>query len=114
MPKLKNEINNSYGKLTVIKRGFKEKSKGVYWYCKCSCGNQELILVKGTELRANRVRSCGCLVKDTNSKKFDLEGKLFGQLTVIKESKSNSSSPGIGIRGESKNNPGPKEERELK
>lgn len=64
MPKLINEIGNKYGKLTVLERA-KTKKKGVYWHCRCECGNEVDVL--GTSLRNGNTKSCGCLQKEKAS-----------------------------------------------
>lgn len=54
------QLNSRYGKLVVLEQ---DKIKGWrYWKCKCDCGN--IISVKGTELRAGLVQSCGCLISN--------------------------------------------------
>lgn len=35
------------------------QKKGSYWYCKCSCGNPQLILYSAKSLKAG-VSNCGC------------------------------------------------------
>lgn len=77
-----------FGRLTVVKRGenytyYNSKRKVIIpqWYCKCNCGNPELILVRGLHLRNGNTKSCGCLSKDFASnlnKKhntYDLSGE---------------------------------------
>lgn len=51
------KINN----LQVIKYAGKNDKGQVLWECKCDCGNPNSIIVQGRYLRANQVRSCGCL-----------------------------------------------------
>lgn len=58
MPKLIDETGNRYGKLIVLYRANVPK-KGVYWHCKCDCGNE--CDVFGTSLRTGNTQSCGCL-----------------------------------------------------
>ena len=57
-----NEIGNKYGKLTVLQRAENTQSKtpGVFWLCKCECGNQ--IITSGKNLRSGHAQSCGCLI----------------------------------------------------
>ena len=53
-----NEIGNLYGRLTVVKPiGVNEKHE-VVWLTICTCGN--LVRASGCDLRAGRVKSCGC------------------------------------------------------
>lgn len=88
MGKLIDLTGKKFGRLTVIKRAedytyYNSKRKVVIpqWYCKCDCGNQELILVRGLHLRNGNTKSCGCLSKELASnlnKKsniYDLSGE---------------------------------------
>ena len=52
----KNELNNKYNQLTVIKE-LGPKNNRIMWLCSCSCGNE--IAVSGTDLRTGKVQSCG-------------------------------------------------------
>ncbi len=53
----------SFGKLAVICRAFPPTSNtGAFWLCRCECGNEKV--VTGGDLRANNVRSCGCIRKE--------------------------------------------------
>ena len=68
MGKVKEEIGNKYGRLTVVKRaGLKKRGckKLASWYCLCDCGNPKLIEVIGTDLRTGDVKSCGCLAAES-------------------------------------------------
>lgn len=81
---MKNEIGNTYGKLTVIERAERPEGrpKGAYWLCQCDCGNTKII--RGADLRAGNVNSCGCLY-GKHSIKNEI-GKQYGKLTVIFQS----------------------------
>lgn len=56
---LKNQV---FGRLTVIKR-VENRGQFVRWECLCKCGT--LTAVDAGELRKGRVKSCGCLGKET-------------------------------------------------
>lgn len=77
---LMNESGKVYGKLTVLNKWRSVQSKsGLYnieWFCECSCGNKKWL--KGSNLRANRVHSCGCLRR---------ENPNWGQKPIEKDSK---------------------------
>lgn len=61
--KAKNELGNTYGRLTVIDYvGLNNQHRAV-WLCKCSCGN--LTKVVGKYLRNGDTTSCGCRWKET-------------------------------------------------
>lgn len=49
-----------FGKLTVIKRSGKVNQYGVYWLCECSCKEKNIVEVLATNLKNNRILSCGC------------------------------------------------------
>lgn len=61
MGKENNLIGQKFGKLTVVE---KSENKGPHretkWYCKCDCGNPNLIEVLGYKLRNGHTKSCGC------------------------------------------------------
>jgi hypothetical protein len=49
-----------FGRLTVIGRAPRQNGRTqAVWYCKCDCGKETI--VRGTHLRADAIRSCGCL-----------------------------------------------------
>lgn len=79
-----NLIGKKYGRLTVVE--FAEDhidTKGNHrtqFICKCDCGNENPIIVLGSNLKRNNTKSCGCLQKEMASKlnqkynSFDLKG----------------------------------------
>ena len=76
-------IGQKFGRLTVVSRA-PNKRTSACWWCKCDCGNQELISVVGTHLRNGNTKSCGCIQKEAVSKlseinkkynKYDLSGE---------------------------------------
>lgn len=53
-----------FGRLTVIERCKENTKQGKpRWICKCDCGNEHI--VSSACLKSGKVRSCGCLSKDT-------------------------------------------------
>lgn len=64
-----------FDQLEVIK--FDEvRNHKAYWWCKCSCGNPNLVSISGHALRQGQ-KSCGkCL-------QFEMIGKKFNHLTVL-------------------------------
>ena len=71
---IKNELNNKYGKLTVLDY-FGINNHHAEWKCQCDCGN--VVIVKGDLLRNGSISSCGCnkIINELNNK--------YGKLTVI-------------------------------
>lgn len=55
-------VGKRFGKLIVIE---KSKNDGK-WICKCDCGN--ITEVFGSNLKRNHTTSCGCIIKEINSK----------------------------------------------
>lgn len=62
MPSLVNLVGRAFGRLTVIARSGKRGRK-VTWVCECRCGSQ--VIATGSSLRAGRIKSCGCLRRET-------------------------------------------------
>jgi len=54
-----------FGRLKVVKRADRTKSRDYRWLCKCDCGHETLVLT--TSLTAGATRSCGCLRKEVTS-----------------------------------------------
>lgn len=80
--------NNRFGRLTVLgecitvknSRGRNERK----WLCRCECGTEKYILERS--LLYGNTKSCGCATRE-NSKSataYDLNGKTFGDLKVLK------------------------------
>jgi hypothetical protein len=57
--KMKDMTGQVFGMLTVCKQDIsKATGQGVFWICKCSCGQETS--VRGGKLRSGHTRSCGC------------------------------------------------------
>lgn len=75
------ETGKQYGNLTVIRQA-ETNSHDAYWECICTCGNKTI--VRGTDLRSGRVKSCGCLRgKIGPNALIDETGNRYGRLIVI-------------------------------
>jgi hypothetical protein len=59
-----------FGRLTVIE--FHHSDKGRYWLCKCDCG--KFTILNTNKLKFGNTKSCGCLAKEKNSKRFFKHG----------------------------------------
>lgn len=74
----------TFGHLTVIKRAPDKIISGekvVHWYCKCDCGNPELAIVSGHNLRNGHTISCGCRIGGvTHGKSNTNIYKVYGDM----------------------------------
>jgi hypothetical protein len=80
-----------FGRWSVLKKVEKPeylKSYGVYWLCKCDCGNEKIVV--GKNLLNGISKSCGCYQKEKASNAYlkNLIGKRFGRLMVINRAKN--------------------------
>ena len=64
---LKDITGQKFGKLTAIKMVGYTKAHNTLWLCKCDCGNENI--VNSSYLRNGQVKSCGCLIGETNKKR---------------------------------------------
>ncbi len=53
-----------FGRLTVIRRGGRDKHRRALWECLCDCG--ESTVVAGANLTNGYTKSCGCLFREKN------------------------------------------------
>lgn len=58
--KYKDITGERYGRLVVVALAGRRGDKGgMFWRCRCDCGNEKII--SGSDLRKGAIRSCGCL-----------------------------------------------------
>lgn len=70
-----------FNRLTVISRA-ENRNGRPYWNCLCECGKEKIVSAR--DLKAGKVKSCGCYRKEAAKKRIiDLTGKQFGRLTVL-------------------------------
>jgi hypothetical protein len=69
MPVFIDLIGRIFERLTVIKYIDKNKYGQSLWLCKCSCGNNKIIV--GNSLLKGNTKSCGCLRKEGNNIKHN-------------------------------------------
>ena len=96
MAKVKDEVGNKYGRLTVLERAEANSKRGeARWICLCDCGNKTVVI--GDALRHGNTKSCGCLRREKldesrksrgRSKMKDETGNRYGRLLVIRKSSS--------------------------
>lgn len=76
------------GKLVTVRPVGRNNQSRILWLCECDCSGR--IIITGSDIKRMDVRSCGCLIKDTNrSRRENLEGKVFTRWTVIKDDGEN-------------------------
>lgn len=97
MAKYASLVGMRFNRLTVIERLGPDQSRRMRWLCICDCGAE----VNTTSSQLNKgIISCGCFQREQLSKRmrdsYDLVGKKFGRLTVLREG-----SGGITANGKS-------------
>ena len=65
MSKLKNMLNTTHGRLTVVARDIDNNDRKARWICNCLCGNTTTVI--GSKLRNGSTKSCGCFARDNPS-----------------------------------------------
>lgn len=88
-------IGQRFGNLTVIDRTNQAEAGYVIWRCSCDCGNS--ILVNTKRLKRGTVTDCGCQPHKyfrTGSVPEPLEGRVFGDLTVLYQVKNKNGRTG--------------------
>lgn len=70
----------TFGYLTVLRRA-ENKGGRTCWLCRCDCGKEKAVLAR--DLKAGKVKSCGCHAHDHRHNRVDLTGQRFGRLTAI-------------------------------
>lgn len=83
-----------YSRLLVIDESSKRMGKkGVYWECRCDCGN--IITASRPNLIEGSVKSCGCLMQELIDNIMTFEGTNISAIRSQKPYKNNKS----GIKG---------------
>lgn len=91
-------IGEQFGRWTVIGNFILTPKGERKWLCRCTCGTERYVLERS--LRCGGSTSCGCLRKEEAAKavRNDLEGKTFGDLTVLGKSEAEHNNGGIWWR----------------
>ena len=76
-PTLIDLTDQTFGKLTVLRRDETTTAGKAKWICGCECGN--VVSVPSNSLRQGKTKSCGCAQFQL---KHDLAGQEFGYLLV--------------------------------
>jgi len=75
-------IGKKFGMLTPVGRVEVPNKSGIFYLCKCDCGNEKVI--SKSSITSNRTVACGCLIGTTRGLKIrDLAGQRFGKLVAI-------------------------------
>lgn len=80
-----------YGELTVLHKSEnhpRDTRGGVWWHCKCNCGNECDVLA--SLLVTGRKNHCGCKTEEKNYYFKDITGQVFNRLTVLYPTKERS------------------------
>lgn len=80
-----------FGKLVVLHRVDRGNKAKVEWLCKCDCGNESI--VRGSNLRNGHIRSCGCLISETNRKHGQWDTRIYRIYYAMKQRAQNPNSP---------------------
>lgn len=83
------------GRLTIMDDYIVSDKGEKKYLCRCDCGTEKYILERA--LRYGGVSSCGCLRKENVQKavSYDLEGKVFGELTVLHKAENQRKNGGV-------------------
>ena len=73
--------NKRFGKLLVLEKIGKDKSRNVMWKCKCDCGNETTSTSR--DLNRGHKTSCGCYQKQRASEANKIHGKSHTKLHYI-------------------------------
>lgn len=97
IPKPKNYMNMigyRSGKLVVVSEAPQPENinnNEKYWWCKCDCGNSNLVRVSTNSLRRKARKSCGC--EDTRVREHGIKNHKIGDIVnewkIIKETTQN-------------------------
>ncbi len=85
---MRNLKDKRFGKLTVLGAYTTftntRKRNERKWLCRCDCGTEKYILERS--LLSGATKSCGCATRENSVKStaYDLNGKVFGDLTVLR------------------------------
>lgn len=105
MPKKIDLTNQKVGRLRVLHEVGKDKSGHYRWECECECGNR--VVVSSYHLRAEKIKSCGCLLterniefnKGTKTKHGMRNTKLYAAWSSMKRRCKDINNPNYGGRG---------------
>lgn len=104
MSKLIDLTGKKFGRLTVIKRSGSNRDGSAMWLCRCECGIEKI--VRGTDLKNGKTKSCGCFqkekIKEANTKHGYCYERIYSIYHCMKKrcyNKKNQDYPNYGGRG---------------
>ena len=77
--------NQTFGRLTVIKRVENGEYNHAMWLCKCDCSNDAYKVISSANLRNGTTQSCGCLQKELASKRGKLLKRKYNTYDLSNE-----------------------------
>lgn len=83
MPKYDDLTNMKFGKLLVLRMTRLEHRTGIYWICKCDCGNTTQI--RTSSLKRGRSKSCGCSINQSEILKFKKKNPNASYTDIVLE-----------------------------
>lgn len=98
--KFKDLTGQKFGRLTVLYKLHNYHKKEIYWLCICDCGN--ITETRGSTLRNESAKSCGCYMKEIVTKHGKSNTRLHKTWSMIKDrcyNKHNNRYPIYGGRG---------------
>ncbi len=103
MPAAIDLTGHRFGKLLVIRRVIC-KSKMVFWYCHCDCGDETVVF--GNNLRRGDTKSCGCIQSEFTKSRNTTHGlrkhalyRTWSSMIERCTRKSATSYPRYGAKG---------------
>ncbi len=75
MSRLIDLTGQTFNRWTVIRRAESRSGKTV-WFCRCACGTERIVV--GSDLVANKSKSCGCWRREASSKRAKVINRTHG------------------------------------
>lgn len=84
-----------FGRWTVLSLCEGTEGMDERWHCRCDCGTERDVLARS--LRHGGTQSCGCLRRENlrQARAYELQGKVFGELTALHPADDQSKNGGI-------------------
>jgi hypothetical protein len=89
--RLDNLTGKTFNRLQVISLYATDKSRQILWLCRCTC--KTLTVTTGKYLRSSRVRSCGCLQRESVTKEINQRQILTPEMIAYNSAKGRCNNP---------------------